>query len=830
MAARVSGRKLDSIDLIEQLGDGIFAIDRERRIELFNRAAEELYGYSAAEVVGRKLDLLIPPEVSELAAGELERVFNGETRRVDGHLLTRRSQVVGVSLTLTPLRDRAGTVVGAAAVIRDISQRSLRERQHELVARLASETETVAVMATDRDGLMTVFNRGAEELLGYSARETVGQLNGLALFDADELERRSQANGGKSAFVRAQAGEVDEGVWTLKRKDGSKLPVLLTIRSVSSQLGEVEGFVAFARDLSALRDAELARMQAEERFRIAFEHAPIGLAITSVEGPTAGHWMQTNPALARMLGWEPGELDGRAINELTHPDDRAHTAGFMADLRQDRPVVIEKRFVRRDGSVVWAFVTSTPVPSLHGTPPSYSVSQFLDISDRKQFEHQLHYLAEHDPLTGMHNRHRFEAELEHVAEEARAAGCWAALLVLDLDGFKVANDRFGHAVGDDLISHVGRLLRQTVRKTDFTARLGGDEFAVILRGCATPEATRIAEKVLEAIRSRGFVVTPDGKARVTASIGVAMYAPGCNLTADEWAVGADSAMYDAKADGRNRYALHSRDGERRAPVPERDSWYSRLRRALDEDRFVLHAQPILPICGAGMPRYELLVRMVDESGEVIPPGAFLLNAERFDLIGEIDRWVMRRAIALLHEHSLAGNDISLSVNLSGRTMNDLGLVHELGEMLETMPVPPARLVVEVTETAAIVNIERARELARQLRQLGCLFALDDFGSGFSSFYYLKHLEFDYLKIDGEFIVNLVGTETDQLLVKAVVDIARGLGTQTVAEFVGDEATLAMLRKLRVDFGQGFHLGRPVPVDETLPPLPGAATPVPPAQP
>jgi PAS domain S-box-containing protein len=259
--------------------------------------------------------------------------------------------------------------------------------------------------------------------------------------------------------------------------------------------------------------------------------------------------------------------------------------------------------------------------------------------------------------------------------------------------------------------------------------------------------------------------------------------------------------------------------ERHSDAEERDSWFSRLRRALDEDRFVLHAQPIVPICSAGLPRFELLIRMLDDNDELVLPGAFLLDAERLDLIGEIDRWVISQAVSLLHEHARIGNDFSLSVNLSGKTMNDLDLAGDVGEMLKASPIPPGRLVVEVTETAAIVNIERARELAEQLRRLGCLFALDDFGSGFSSFYYLKHLEFDYLKIDGEFITKLVSTETDQLLVQAVVGIARGLGTQTVAEFVGDSETVKLLEQLGVDYGQGYHLGRPAPVETLLPQLP-----------
>lgn len=816
MATEVSGSGVVASELLEQLGDAVIVADLDGAITFFNPAAEQLFGYSACEVIGRDVGILVPADIAEQAAAERRRVIAGETRRLRGYVLTRDGTICGSALTLTPLRDDGGEVIGSIAVARDSSQRMLRERQLEFMARLIGETDTVAVVGTDTEGLVTIFNRGAEELLGYSAEEVVGRLNGLDLLDPEHLERRSQANGGASAFKRAREGDREEGIWIYVRKDGTKVEAMLTIRATFNRFGEIEGFISFGRDVTELRRVELARMQAEERFRIAFEHAPIGLAIVALEGEQAGRWTQTNPALARMLGWEPGELDGAAIDDMTHPDDRRQTAGFISDLRHQQPIVVEKRFVRRDGSIVWAYVSSTPVPSLHGGSASYSVSQVLDISDRRRFEQQLHYLADHDPLTGLYNRRRFEVELEQAVTVARGSDADTALLVLDLDGFKVVNDRFGHSVGDDLVGHIGGLLRRSVRKGDFIARLGGDEFAIILHDCKADEAVKVAEKVLESIRTQGVVVTPKGTARVTTSIGIALYGPGSTESADELAVGADSAMYEAKAEGRNCYAVRSTEVQPRGA--ERDSWFSRLRRALEEDRFVLYAQPIVPICSAGLPRYELLVRMVDDSGEIVPPGAFLLNAERFDLIGEIDRWVLQRAIGLLHQHAAAGNDISVSVNLSGKTMNDLELAGDLGEMLKATPIPPGRLVVEVTETAAIVNIERARELSRQLRRMGCLFALDDFGSGFSSFYYLKHLEFDYLKIDGEFIVNLVGTATDQLLVQAVVDIARGLGTQTVAEFVGDDATVQLLRKLGVDYGQGYHLGRPAPVEQLLPAL------------
>jgi EAL domain-containing protein (putative c-di-GMP-specific phosphodiesterase class I) len=233
-----------------------------------------------------------------------------------------------------------------------------------------------------------------------------------------------------------------------------------------------------------------------------------------------------------------------------------------------------------------------------------------------------------------------------------------------------------------------------------------------------------------------------------------------------------------------------------------------------EARFAL---PIIGICGNGRPRYELLLCLRTEDGDLIPPGAFM-NAERFGLMGDIDRWVLRSAIRLLHDHEQAGHDFCLAVNVSGKTMNHRSLADDLHAMLAELPIAPQRLTIEITETAAIVNIERACRLGCELRELGCQFALDDFGAVFSSFYYLKHLDFDYLKIDGEFIQKLPHTRNDQLVVTAVVDIAHGLNVKTIAEFVGDQDTADLLKVLGVDYEQGYHLGRPWPLADRLPAL------------
>jgi diguanylate cyclase (GGDEF)-like protein/PAS domain S-box-containing protein len=566
----------------------------------------------------------------------------------------------------------------------------------------------------------------------------------------------------------------------------------------------------------------MSKDEAGEHFRIAFEHAPIGLAIMGIREPDRGRFLHTNPALARMLGREPGDLDGVLAREVSHPDDVDVDAQLL-DAVPDRAEHVEKRYIHRDGRPIWTLISATEAPSADGSESEYCVAQVVDISERKRTEAQLRYLADHDSLTGLLNRRSFENELVARLERVRTSGSNSALLVLDLDGFKFVNDRFGHAVGDELIIKMAVLLRQCARTGDMLARLGGDEFAILAHDCTPAAAVALAERILALVRTRGTVVSPEATARVTASVGIVTLDPCSDASADELALAADTAMYRAKADGRNGYAMHESAATARPGTSERrpsqhDSWFARLRQALDEDRFVLHAQPVVPICAEGPDRYELLLRLRGDDGELLPPGAFLLNAERFELIGEIDRWVLGQAARLLRTHIAAGNELNLAVNLSGKTLDDLELAGELAEILEDHPVPAGCLSIEVTETAAVINVDSARDLARKLHTLGCRFALADFGAGLASFHYLRHLEFDYLKIDGEFIAGLISGGVDRLVVEAVVGIARGLGMQTVAESVGDAATVTLLRRLGVDYGQGFHLGRPGPLEEVLPPM------------
>jgi diguanylate cyclase (GGDEF)-like protein/PAS domain S-box-containing protein len=680
----------------------------------------------------------------------------------------------------------------------------------EIASLLVAEVKDYAILMLDVDGTVVTWNAGPRRLEGYGADAIIGRH--FSIFYP--VEAIAAGTPERLLATARTAGRAEREGWRM-RKDGSRFWASAIITALLDDRGGLRGFCELSRDLTD-------RHAAEERFQAAFTHAPIGMCLSDLQHGHAGRFIEVNPALAQMLGYETGELIGTQVHRVTHQGDREAPIHLMEQLLNGQSVSVEMRLVHRDGHEVWALVSSTPLPEPPGQPPQTAISHVLDISERKRFEGQLRELADHDPLTGLFNRHRFEAELDRVIAEANRYGRDSALMIMDLDGFKDVNDQFGHPVGDELVGRIAKLLNDIVRETDVVARLGGDEFAVILPELGPRDAELTAARVRDAIRSRGRVTVEHRHARVTASIGVTTFDGETELAGSELVVEADTAMYEAKSRGRNRYVVHDRADERRQVSPTRRSWTDRLRTAVEQDQFVLHAQPILGICGDGIPRYELLLRLRDDRGHLMPPGAFLSNAERFDLMGAIDRWVLGQAIQLLDAHGRAGNDISLSVNLSGKTMNDDALPAELAGMLAMRPIEPDRLVIEVTETAAIVNIDRARELANDLRGLGCGFALDDFGSGFASFYYLKHLDFDFLKIDGEFIRKLSSTPTDQLVVRAVVDIARGLDTKTVAEFVGDEVTVELLRSLGIDYGQGYHLGRPGPVSRVLPPLPDAA--------
>jgi diguanylate cyclase (GGDEF)-like protein/PAS domain S-box-containing protein len=566
-------------------------------------------------------------------------------------------------------------------------------------------------------------------------------------------------------------------------------------------------------DIAKRRVVERQLSDARTRFHRAFAEAPIGMALVDLDGS----WRQVNAALCTMLHYREQELLDATREQLTHPDDLA------ADLEQVERLVtgesdhfaFDKRFVDARGEVVWTSVSRSLVRDDDSGEPLYFIAMVQDVTDRRQFEAKLVHLADHDALTGLFNRRRLEHELDRQVAFTARYGTEAALLMLDLDNFKYVNDSLGHAMGDELIVRVANALRERLRDTDIVARLGGDEFAIILPETDAAAAKRLATGLLETIAHDGVVLHERHAIQVSASIGIAAIEPGVLRTPAELMMNADVAMYDAKEAGRGRFAAHDPRASSAGRLTDSVTWAEAIRAALVNDGFVLYQQPILDLRTNEIARHELLLRMIGPNGKHVAPATFLYVAERFGLVQEIDAWVVRCAVALIATQARIGRRLQLEVNLSGLSLTSPLVISTIERELAESGIDPSCLTFEITETAAIVNIQKARAFAERIAELGCGFALDDFGAGFGSFYYLKHLPFDVLKIDGEFVRNLAGSVKDQVVVKSLARIATELGKQTVAEFVEDDATLELLRSYGVDFAQGFGIGRPQPVSEWL---------------
>ncbi len=572
-------------------------------------------------------------------------------------------------------------------------------------------------------------------------------------------------------------------------------------------------------DIVQRRAVERQLRQAQARFHRAFAQAPIGMALVELDGG----WRQVNQAMCTMLHYSETELLSATRDQLTHPDDLGDDLAQVAALIAGEidHCELEKRFLDARGEIVWTTVSRSLVRDDDSGAPLYFIAQVQDVTERRQFEAKLSHLADHDSLTGLFNRRRLEHELDRQVAYTERYQTGAVLLMLDLDNFKYVNDTLGHARGDELIVRVANALRQRLRDTDIIARLGGDEFAIILPETDNAGAEILAAGLLDAIAQDGVVLDERRAIQVSASIGIAAIEPSVLRTPAELMMHADVAMYDAKEAGRGRFSVHDASDDSAGRMTDAVTWAEAIRTALANDGFVLYQQPILDLRTNEIARHELLLRMIGADGEHIAPATFLYIAERFGLVHEIDAWVVRRAVALVAEQAKLGRRLQLEVNLSGLSLTSPGVLATIEHELAETGIEPSCLTFEISETAAIVNIQKARAFAGRIAELGCNFALDDFGAGFGSFYYLKHLPFDLLKIDGEFIRNLTESVEDQVVVKSLARIATELGKQTVAEFVEDAETLELLRRYGVDYAQGFHVGVPQPVSAWL----GATVPV-----
>ncbi len=763
-------------------------------------------------------------------------------RDTPGELRSLRERILEIDTRLTPLTDQFTRTLGdatrktetlllianlaAAAILVPIgillSRRMARRRElAEQGLKLSQERFKLAVTGSN-DGLWDwnivtgemYHSPRFEQLLGFDELELGGS--------QDMLMSRVHPED-KAATDHAFRSHVKYGVpldveLRLQTKSGEYRWFRTRGQSVRGVEGKAIRMAGSITDMTDRRQAASDLFAEKERALVTLASIADGVITTDTGG-----WVEyLNPVAEQLTGWTTETARGLPMQAILRMVDETNrkVAPNPIDmvLREERTIETASTLllVRNDGTEVPIKQSAAPIRARSGEI-SGVVLVLHDVSRERQYVAKLSYQASHDSLTDLINRGEFERRLGLALESAAQVGRHHAVMYLDLDQFKVVNDTCGHAAGDQLMRQVSAVLQRRLREGDTLARLGGDEFGVLLENCAPDNALRIADGLRQTVMDCHFA-WENRSFNIGVSIGLVNVEDGMFTLTDVLSA-ADSACYMAKENGRNRVQVyHAEDSEMSTRQGEME-WIGRLQKALEEDRFVLYSQDIAGLDLSRKPEEhcEILIRMLDERGELVPPMSFIPAAERYNLMPAIDRWVIRNAFAIIARQQ-AEKDCRagiFAINLSGASIGDERFLDYVREQFSHFAVAPQSICFEITETAAIARLDKATHFINELKSLGCLFSLDDFGAGMSSFAYLKHLPVDFLKIDGGFVKDMADNPIDRAMVEAINSVGHVMGKQTIAEFVDGERVIRLLREMGVDFAQGFGVARPRPFGARL---------------
>ncbi len=664
------------------------------------------------------------------------------------------------------------------------------------------------VYIASRDGDLITVNPALVEMLGYDSAEELKSAGRTTMLFVNPIDR-------ERVFARLEAqGFVKNFEYRLRRKDGREIVVLENSRAVYDDSGNVIAHEGTITDITERKIAETRVFEEKERAQVTLQSIGDGVITTDKEGNID----YINPVAQDLTGWDKRSARGKSIDDIMTIVNE-HTRSTVENpvrrcLKEGRVITLAQNsmLISKDGDEIPIQDSAAPIRDRIGNIIG-AVMVFHDISKETRLFRQLSYQASHDSVTGLINRREFENQLVAALERTHENPEYVnALLYVDLDQFKVVNDTFGHTAGDELLRQITELIQVNIRSTDIVARLGGDEFGVLLERCDRDRAMDVAEAIRRAVEEHRFV-WQDAFTNVRCSIGVVM------LTVESPNVGsvmssADVACYSAKDMGRNQ--IHMYQDSDASVRHEEMKWVSRITSAVEDNRLELYFQPIVCIAkdnDSTRGHYELLLRMRDENGELVQPDQFIPAAERYNMMSTLDRWVIHEALTELADRS-AEVDVArftLAINLSGTSLSEDRFLEYVIRELERHKLPEGAICFEITETAAISNLARVIHFMQALKKLGCKFSLDDFGSGLSSFTYLKNLPVDYLKIDGQFISNVVDDSVDESMVRAISQVGHAMGIETIAERVETKDVLDKLSDLGVAFAQGYYIARPASV-------------------
>ena len=713
-------------------------------------------------------------------------------------------------------------------VVTAVRERFDLESIFQLVATFAQgliHAETVLIPVMDEDGTQYTYRAGygvnADEIVGESLDINLGICGWVwknrrpwwqgVLDELDETERNQWEKEvgsvilvpliGRNNFLGGIAGINKTGGRDFDRHDLDLLTLLA-------------GQIATAIDNNSLiEQLEVANQNLyaeKEKAQVTLSSIGDAVITTDIEGRIE----YLNPIAERLFDTPLSEAKQRRLSDLGTlliEENRELATGLVEYCLEEGHLPSQFSrliFTKQDGHAIFIEPNAAPIRS-HDGHTSGIVFVFHDVSQTHELTQQLSHQATHDVLTGLFNRRDFEIKVKQAIRDAEMVGKEHSLLYMDLDQFKVINDTCGHIAGDELLKQYTAKLSDLVRHGDTLARIGGDEFGLLLQDCSSPQALLVANKIQE--MTNHFRFSWEGK---TFGIGISIGLVGINPQSGsmiEVGSRADAACYMAKEAGRGRIYVHDEKDQELLARHGQMEWTPRITKALEEQRMVLYYQPIVHNTHLAdlSSHYEILIRMMDESGNLIPPGSFLPAAERYNLIATIDRWVISEYFRWLAEHPAHLNALELgAINLSGHSLGDETCLRHIECMLKEYAIPPEKICFEITETEAISNLAKAQSFIRKLKDHGCNFALDDFGSGFSSYAYLKNLPVDFLKIDGMFVKDIHSDAANYAMVESINHIGHVMGRKTIAEFVENAETLQTLNTLGIDYMQGFGIAKP----------------------
>jgi diguanylate cyclase (GGDEF)-like protein/PAS domain S-box-containing protein len=710
------------------------------------------------------------------------------------------------------LIDEKGQAVRMLGVMYDITDRVTAEREtknaYSEFNRILTHMQDTYYRA-DPAGRLTQVSRSVETLLGYSPEECMGK----RIAELYAIPRHGQAF---LSDLHSGSGSLSNYEIQMSHENGRLVWVSLNAQFIRDERGNTIGIEGTIRDITALKKAQEALHKEKELALVTLQSIGDGVITTDDDGRI----QYLNPTAERLLGIEAASAAGvhyrDVLNLVDEPTGESLDDLVRTCLSLDNGQIHINEGVLQVGSSRYHLkITAASMRDHYG----HTVGVVLvlhDLTEVMGMAHQLSYQATHDMLTGLLNRRVFEERVEEAIRGAQNSHEIHSVLYLDLDQFKVVNDTCGHNAGDELLQQVSQLMQARVRESDVLARLGGDEFGVLLEHCPLQKAEMIADAIRLDIRDFRFAW--DDKAfEIGVSIGVVPIAADTGNLAHVLAA-VDAACYVAKDSGRNRLHVYQPDDDAVLQRHGEMQWVHRLSSAFDNDSFLLYAQPIAHVAGDRVvSHYEVLLRMQEDSGRIIPPGAFIPAAERYNLMPMIDRWVIRNTLTMLREAQgeLAFPPVECAINLSGQSLTDDRFLEYVVDLFDETGIPCESISFEVTETAAVANLSRATRFISILRGMGCSFALDDFGAGLSSFGYLKNLPVDYLKIDGAFVRDMVRDQVSRAMVESINEIGHIMGLKTIGEYAEDETALLALGKAGVDFAQGHAISLPQPFSAVL---------------